>query len=246
MVEGGGICALTLTNTFSRTDWPVSLISVAKSTQNNKRNPRRSRRQATNNPRSFPMAKHYEYVGHYFDEGVFLNPGISSPSMQIFNLSSLYDPDTTGTGHQPMGFDQLIPLYDHYTVHRAKVRVTFTSNDATYPQFAVLALSDTSTLPSNLGTVIENGRCQYKILGPRGGSKQVVELTLEVDHSQFFARSVFAGDKYMGTASTSPSDAVFLHVGLQGYAATDTNGAYVFTEIIYESRLSEPKLLAAS
>jgi len=205
-----------------------------------------NRRTALVQPRSYPIPLSYEYTGRYFDTGVFLNPGIASPSYQVFNLSSLFDPDTTGTGHQPIGFDQMMPLYDHYTVHAAEVVVHMTSNDATYGQLCAVALSDTSSTPSNMGTAIENGRCTYQILGPRGGCKDTVTLRIAVSQSQFFKRDVFDGDKYMGTSSTSPSDAIFCHVGLQGYASTDTNGAYVWTEIVYHARLSEPKLLAES
>lgn len=165
----------------------------------------------------------------------------------MFNLLSLFDPDTTGVGHQPIGFDQLMgTMYDHYTVTRAVVRVQFASNDPVFPQNAILALQDKSGTTSDPSTVIENGRCVSQVLGPRNGGSQVITLTMDVDMNTFFGRSVLDGDKYMGTSSSSPSEGVFLHVGLAGPQSVNTLGAYAWTEITYHARLTEPALVGQS
>lgn len=43
----------------------------------------------------------------------------------LFKLNSLFDPDTTGTGHQPYWFDQLNNIYKAYRVMGVRARVTF-------------------------------------------------------------------------------------------------------------------------
>lgn len=164
----------------------------------------------------------------------------------MFSLSSLYDPDATGTGHQPIGFDQLITMYDHYTVTSATVRVQFSTVDANNAQIVILSLQDKLATTTNAGTVIENGRCVYSVLGPRGGNRQVVELTMNVDHSAFFARSVLNGDKYMGGSTYSPTEQCYLHVGIMGVTGADTAGASFTTEIVYHAKFSEPTLLDPS
>lgn len=241
--EGSGTRRAENLTSSGRT-YPLVVSKVAnKQTQNQKQ-----RRKATARlqPRSFPIARYYEYVGRYFDTGILNNPGVSAASWQVFNLSSLFDPDTTGVGHQPIGFDQLMPLYDHYTVHRAEVRVTFSSADATNAQIVVLSLQDKAGTTTNAGTVIENGRCTYNVLGQRGGASQVVRLTMDVEHSAFFARSVLNGDKYMGGSTYSPTEAVYLHVGVMGLGGVDSAGANFCTEIVYHARLSEPAAVAES
>jgi len=198
-------------------------------------------------PRSFPIARSYNYVGRYADNAEILDPGIASPAWRVFNLLSLFDPDTTGVGHQPSGFDQLMgAMYDHYTVTHAQVRVQFATNDPVYPQNALLAIQDKPGTSTDASTVIENGRTVSQVLGPRNGSSQIVTLTMDVDMNTFFGRSVLNGDKYMGTSSSSPTEGVYLHVGLAGPQSINTAGCYVWTEITYHARLSEPALVPQS
>lgn len=49
---------------------------------------------------------------------------------QSFRVNSLFDPDKTGTGHQPMGFDQLMLLYFRYKVFAVKAEITWTNPSA--------------------------------------------------------------------------------------------------------------------
>lgn len=77
----------------------------------------------------FPPRKHCQivYVGTF---------NLSSNSLQTFgtqqqmNLNSLFDPDSTGAGHQPIGFDQLMAIYAKYKVTNTKVELTWTDPDA--------------------------------------------------------------------------------------------------------------------
>jgi len=51
-----------------------------------------------------------------------LDPGTYSTS-QSFRANDLYDPDYTGLGHQPRGFDQLTPFYQRFYVVGSRIRV---------------------------------------------------------------------------------------------------------------------------
>lgn len=45
----------------------------------------------------------------------------------VWNLNSLFDPNNTGVGHQPMYYDQLTGLYAKYRVYKVEIEVTFFS-----------------------------------------------------------------------------------------------------------------------
>ena len=51
-----------------------------------------------------------------------LTPGAAVASY-VFRGNSLYDPDYTGTGHQPRYYDQLTPIYGRYKVLSSAITV---------------------------------------------------------------------------------------------------------------------------
>lgn len=44
-------------------------------------------------------------------------------ALHSFNLNSLYDPDRTGTGHQPLGYDEWKEFYNQYRVFKVAYEV---------------------------------------------------------------------------------------------------------------------------
>lgn len=51
-------------------------------------------------------------------------------TIQKMNLNSLYDPNNTGGGHQPYGYDQISALYRRYLVRRADIMIEFVNPNA--------------------------------------------------------------------------------------------------------------------
>jgi len=49
---------------------------------------------------------------------------------QIVNGNNLFDPDRTGTGHQPRGFDQYAQQYRNYCVYSSRIKCTTFNDEA--------------------------------------------------------------------------------------------------------------------
>jgi hypothetical protein len=64
-----------------------------------------------------------------------------APTNYIYSCNNLYDPNVTGVGHQPRGFDQLMALYDHFVVISAVAEVTF-YNGTALPMVCGLMIDD--------------------------------------------------------------------------------------------------------
>ena len=64
---------------------------------------------------------------YYFSTNYSQAPGIIATGNQ-FKVNSIYDPDLTGIGHQPLGRDTWAGIYDYYKVLETRVHVTMTSN----------------------------------------------------------------------------------------------------------------------
>lgn len=108
-----------------------------------------------------------------------INPaaGATSGAIHVFRANSLYDPDFSSGGHQPMYFDNYSAVYSKYRVNYAKITVTVvnTSVNTTIwngtaavntPNYAyklfILTDNQTNDLPSNINQVLEEGGSNVK------------------------------------------------------------------------------------
>lgn len=67
-----------------------------------------------------------------------------------FRANSLFDPDLTGVGSQPLGFDQMAALYNHYVVLGSKfiakpIEYATSTASGDQPAFYIAKLSDNGT-----------------------------------------------------------------------------------------------------
>ncbi len=63
-------------------------------------------------------------------------------STYTFGGNCLHDPNITGAGHQPYGYDQLMTLYNKYTCFGSKIKVTYCA-DTTNTRCAYLTVRPT-------------------------------------------------------------------------------------------------------
>lgn len=75
---------------------------------------------------SFPGKPRTAVVLNYTDM-VTLNGALGVAAFRRYRLNSLFDPDETGVGAQPVGHDEYSALYSRYTVFKAEVEVHFIS-----------------------------------------------------------------------------------------------------------------------
>lgn len=196
---------------------------------------------------NYPLTKSFKFKTRYVDVNVAVNPGaLGTPGSYIFSLNSLFDPDTTGVGHQPVGYDQLMVMYDHYTVIGARARVSATNQDTTNAQIICLQLKDNATPVTNSETLLENGMNRWAMLGLEGSGSATKTLSINCSLSKFFGRKVLQGDKYTGSRDTSPSDQAYLHVTAIPITTSSNSGIRCCVEIEYIAILTEPKTLGGS
>ena len=71
---------------------------------------------------------------------------------KIFQANSCYDPDFSGSGHQPMGFDQWMALYSRYRVHASTIRVTTINKSTTVSTLPDCVVYPTTQTTASTGT----------------------------------------------------------------------------------------------
>lgn len=172
--------------------------------------------------------------------------GVGTGDAQVYRANSIFDPDFTGVGHQPMGTDQYQAIYHHYRVRAARISVQFSQNDgSTVPITCWVALSSTSTVTGNARTAIEGGYAAWKTIGTFGNEvdKPLVNI---YNAKKFFGPTAIDAD-HKASFSANPQEDVFFHVAYQPTLATDTGvGVTGMVVIEYDCELTEPVNLSPS
>lgn len=76
-----------------------------------------------------------------------------------FHMNSLFDPNATGGGHKPLGFDQLAAFYKQYRVHGVTMTATFSNTVTnTTPVHVGIAFDKNAAVEASLDTKIETSK----------------------------------------------------------------------------------------
>lgn len=171
-----------------------------------------------------------------------INSGAGTAASHLFSCVDIFDPDVTGTGHQPMGHDNWAAFYKFYRVIGAKIRVTFTPQGAGNTSSAIGAVSvkGTSTLDSSASTVIERAGTRWSNIGNNYG-KDGVTLTKGFSAKKFFCiKDLRDTNTTRALFGASPNEAAFFHVSVfNPDGATDNSNVNATVEIQYAVMLTE-------
>jgi len=119
----------------------------------------------------FPAVSH---TTHRYVQAGSLSATVGSLGLQQFRANSLFDPDLTGTGHQPYGFDQWKTYYGTYMVTSS--RISLECIVITSPTLAgVYTSSESSTGFTDAIFYSEPGRGQSGIVSPVFGAPRIFE-----------------------------------------------------------------------
>lgn len=142
-----------------------------------------------------------------YSQTVDYRPTVASPTArQVFRANSLYDPDQSGIGGQPLGFDQLMSLYTYYRVYASSIKVQIMSLSTASSDFIKFSL-----YPTNISS-LDN---PTDIASEQPYSKNIFNSTANAGMnwlSNFMTTKRFLGlkditqiDALAGTSGTNPS-----------------------------------------
>jgi len=161
--------------------------------------------------------------------------------VHIFQANGTYDPDITGGGHQPRGFDQLMALYDHNVVVFSEITVMYPCSAVdSAPYIAHLSLEDFTSQSADLNAYLEKSDCVYKqVSGTQG---YPTTLTLKRNPNTFLGRKDPLSDPNLkNSASANATEGAFWHVGLAIGSGTTPNSMRCHATITYTVVFIEPK-----
>lgn len=159
-------------------------------------------------PRSVGFPKQLR-VKHRYVEGVNLVSTSGSLALQNFRCNGLFDPNQTGGGHQPMYYDNLTPLYNHYVVMASKITVHFAAvfNSNPVACVGIFINNDTTTTPANYEACAEQSTASYTLMA--GASDEIVTRSKSWSASENWGGSILANTTLQGTDGADPSEQQF-------------------------------------
>jgi hypothetical protein len=165
--------------------------------------------------------------------------------MQVFRVNGLYDPDQTGTGAQPVYFDQWMALYNRYRVLGMWIDAKFSNVDGQH----VMAAAATGLSASGFGSLVTldvaGMRNSISSEAHSGGPLGRLCRFFSVARSYgVHERAVKDEDYFAGDASNNPHNQVYLGIGMQTSGNTDT--CWLAGRLIYDVRFEAPLMRALS
>ena len=161
-----------------------------------------------------------------------------------FSANSLHDPDRTGTGHQPYGYDQYAAIYNHYKVLRSKITCigVTTSPGVTAGNLVLgIGLKDDTTTESDVSTLRE----------AKGANFAVMSSYQKATVSNYWKKSLnFPNDGTYSTAApigSNPAEEMFFSVfSCHMDGSTEGGGCNIVITIEYVVEFFELKDLGQS
>lgn len=164
-----------------------------------------------------------------------LQTGITTEVFRQFRGASIYDPDFTGAGHQPLGHDQWAALYQRYRVISSKCEV-YLSNSSNMndndPIWIVLAGTETSNTLS-VAQWAEQPFSKCAMIGPQGNGQK--KLSIQIKTSDLEGDYGAKYDKeYTAAFGANPSREFFYTIGVRNTAGNNNIQVFGYIKIVYK------------
>lgn len=177
----------------------------------------------------------------YYSTGTVLT-GTNTVNSQVFSANGMFDPDITGSGGQPMGFDQMMAFYNHYTVLRSRIRIIIANTSTTLTPSVGIMVSGSASVTSSIEQMVENGDVAFAQLSYAGafGATSRFSRSLVIARFQGVDDPMDVTD-LSGDSASNPAEQAYYHVCTWNpYSATQITSNWQVV-IEYEAVFHEPK-----
>lgn len=184
-------------------------------------------------------------VTHRWVEVNTLTTTAGTLSQVQFSCNGMFAVNTPSAAHQPMYFDQLAGIYNHFTVVRSKCTVNiYATTGASF--VASLHIDDDTTLttPSNIYALCEQNSSSYAHIPPltAGGT---VTLSKSWSAIEAFGPNPLANDNLQGSSAANPAEQQHYTLSIQDASGSVAVGRIV-TTVVYEAIWDELKNINSS
>lgn len=196
-------------------------------------------------PQTFKMKMTWYEVNHELD------PGSATVDYEQFRANSIAFVQGTNT-HQPLGFEEIMPMYNKFIVIGAKITCNFSCIGGSRMNHVGIRVGNllVGNLTTDPITLIENGNLVRAILNKpdaNGGGQNTTTLTQTVNTSKWTGSgSILSDSDLQGTETTNPSEKIYFDVFAYDQQAGDSGTVTFDVFIEYIVVFTDPVMLLKS
>lgn len=179
-------------------------------------------------------------------ELIHIDPGAGLLNNYVFSANSIFDPNVTGTGHQPLYTDEIYSAgYEHATVTASTIKVTYLNPNTTAQipgVFSIILDSNPALQYLSQPEVIEHGQktSRWQLTGGiAGNAKKVAKLSFNA--RKYFGKKFIVGaSEYKSSISANPGEQAYYQIAFgSADLINDPSNSPFLVEIIYDVTFSE-------
>jgi len=183
---------------------------------------------------------------HRYTEQIPVTSTLGVIGKYQFSCNGMYDPNITGTGHQPMYFDQMSALYNHYTVIGSQIKITVspsTTNEDGFYTGCYLDDDTSTTTVTDITAVSEATSGKIRMHSPNAQVPYI--YTRKWSAKKTFGGSILGNDNLQGTPGGNPAEQTYYTFAMQSFGA-DTTFATLLVEYTFIAVWEELKQVTQS
>lgn len=177
--------------------------------------------------------------------------GLMGPT-HLFRLNSLYDPDLTGTGHQPSGFAEMTAMYNKYCVYGVSCSLSIgNSSDAnTLLGYWVQSSSNTLQMVGMNATQIGESPGQSAIFTETQNQTSAWR-TVDLGYMSIASiqgrttQQIFAEDNFAANYTSNPVTVPLLQLSAGSVTLQANKSISVRVEFVFHTKWNQRKAITA-
>jgi len=201
-----------------------------------------------NSGRNFTFLDRHKYISFKYSDIYSESLATVTGTNQVMNLNSIFDPDRTGTGHQPYGYDTMATLYNRYRVLSVDYKITFHAETLGFYIVVLPSNGALATAITNLASFTLACESPESVVRCQGVGADDVIITGSIKLNQLNGVTLteyLADDRFQSLFGASPGELILLNIGTYNGTGS-TLGVDFSVEIIYHTDVHDPFMLAQS
>lgn len=169
-----------------------------------------------------------------------LTSTVGAISRYLFRWNSVFDPDFTGVGHQPLYRDTFATVYDHYAVVSCSAKITVVNTSAN-PHIIGAVTDDDSSAATNRDTLCEQSHGRHFFVPALTGSLSMKTWDMKWDCKTILNIDPFTSESYKTPNDSNPSEESYLVIWSVPADGSSTSSVLFDVELVYTVLFTELK-----